>query len=132
MTTLQITHRFLSVNDLLSSRFPAEWFGNFGMKHIMEDKIKRYEVYNPTFYIVNADSTHNYGIDFNIYVSYNADGINFLKQICTTSSITSAPLRRVTIDSNTITFGTQGYSKSTNEAREGLRHASICGWIFAN
>lgn len=130
MNSLTITQTFTTSNDLIKSGLLEKWFDNFGMKHIMMDKINRMDKYNPTYYIVKAEAKHNYGLDFNIYTKYTADGINFLKQMCTTSSLTSDALRRAIITDNIISFGNEGYAKDNN-ARPALRNVSkMNGWIF--
>ena len=129
MRDLIIKETFVNTDQLIKSGLAEKWFDNFGMKHILADKLKRMPEYGACFYIVEADPEHNYGLDFNIYAHYKADGINFLKQLCITSAITSALLHRAMIGGGFIHFSAEAYSKE-NKDRPGLRKASEAGWVF--
>lgn len=129
MQNLIITHTFVSSTDLKASGLLEKWFANFGMTHIMEEKVQRMDAYKPTYYITEANPEHNYGLDFNIHVSYKADGINFFRQMCITSALTNGAIRRVMIENGQVSFGSQGYSKE-QENRKALRAYSEAGWIF--
>lgn len=128
MKNLTITQTFTTSDELIKSGLLEKWFSNFGMTHIMMEKLMH--KYNPTYYIVKAEPEHNYGLDFNIYTKYTADGINFLKKMNITSSLTNNALCRVIISENEISFGSEGYAKDS-KARPALRNISKNkGWIF--
>ncbi len=128
MRNLKIKQTIISTAELIKSGLAEKWFDNFGMKHILSDKLARMESYGAVYYIVEAEAEHNYGLDFNIFIFYTVDGIKFLKQLCTTSSITNFALRRVMFDNGEIIFSKEGYSK---EDRMALKRASDAGWVFS-
>lgn len=130
MRELKIKQTFVNTDQLIKSGLAEKWFDNFGMKHILGDKLKRMTEYGASYYVVEAEAEHNYGLDFNIFMCYKADGIKFFKQLCTTSAITSFPLHRVMIGDGVINFSIEAYSKESKD-RPALRNASEAGWIFS-
>lgn len=127
---MKILNTFISGEQLVASGYIGRYADNFGYNHLIKSELARWEKYKPTFYVVEADARINYGLDFQIWISYNADGINFFAQMSLGSScLSSSALRRVVIDGGKVEFGSQGYSKDQKN-RAALRDASVRGWIF--
>lgn len=129
MKKLEIIQKILGTQELTESGLVTKWASNFDYQHLVKEEIARWEKYNPTFYIVKAEAEHNYGLDFNIYVSYKADGINFFNQFQFIHSLTSYGVKRVLIFDKEIHFSKETYDKG-KENRQALREHSALGWIF--
>ena len=100
--TNQIIETF-KMAELMESGYVQKYAANFGYEHLVKREMQRWSKYEPTFYIVNADATINYGLDFKIMVSYNADDCNFFAEFSLGSSCLSAGnLRMVIIDATSI------------------------------
>ena len=100
-----VVESFTNIEDFKNSGYIQKYAKNFGYEHLIADKLRRYEESTSceylNFYITKADPVHNYGLDFKIWSLYTIhandgnDGILFFQQVGFSSSITSAPLRRV-------------------------------------
>ena len=100
-----VVANFTNLEDFKKSGYVQKLAKNFGYEHLIADKFRRYEESTSceylNFYITKADPVHNYGLDFKIWSLYRIhsndgnDGILFFNQVRFSSSITSAPLRRV-------------------------------------
>jgi hypothetical protein len=133
--TKNIIDTLVSSAALVDSGFVHKYADNFGYNHLIKSALKRWDQYDPTYYVLAADPKLNYGLDFTIWILYKADGINFFKQMSLgSSSITNGGLRRVMfpfINNKTIVvFGSDYYEKGAGN-RKALRDASNSGWIFA-
>ena len=129
-----IINTLVSSEALLESGYIQKYAANFGYNHLVDSELKRWDKYNPIYYILEADPQINYGLDFTIWISYKADGINFFKEMSLGISIISnSGLRRVqfpTKEGKTIVeFGDQYYSKDKSN-RKSLRVHSDIGWVF--
>lgn len=132
MENLTIISTLIGTEELLKSGYALKQADNFGRNHSYMSSVQSMDKYKPTYYITKADPKYNYGLDFEIYASYTADGINFLmrQNFGGGCSITNGGLRRVMFQNNEILFGNEYYDKSSKH-RSGLRKMSECGWIFA-
>lgn len=129
-----IIDTLVSQEALLESGYIQKYAANFGHDHLVDSELKFWDRYNPTYYILEADPQINYGLDFTIWISYKADGINFFKKMSLKiSTISNSGLRRVqfpTKEGKTIVeFGDQYYSKDKSN-RKVLRVYSDIGWVF--
>lgn len=149
MSNLTITDR-LAFDQYIDSKYPATLAKNFGYEHLVDREHRRWAMYNPEVYIVEANPKHNYGLDFKVFLRYKADGINFFKEISYGSSMLSnqglrevsclafGALRELDFQSlvtrlsetgvfskeevTTITVGDQGYCKSDKKNRAYFRN----------
>lgn len=129
MQTLSIITR-LTFNEFSTSEFLASNAENFGREHLVKSELSRWEKYNAVFYVVKADAANNYGLDFNIWISYTADGINFFKKFnLGMACLSSDGVRIVRFYGNEIGFSKESYRKD-GEHRKGLRLMSDKGYIF--
>ncbi len=95
METLTVTKK-LNLTEYTNSEYPNRIAENFGYEHLLKAEHSRWEKYNPDVFIVEADPKINYGLDFKVYLKYNADGINFFKQISYgTKSLSNHGFRQV-------------------------------------
>lgn len=141
METLLIKTKYQGAIALLESGYALKQASNFGYEHSLQDELKRWEKYSPIYYIIEADAKFNYGLDFEIYIRYWADGLQFIRPITFRggSTLSSTPFRRAYIDEGVyfgvkqeryLSAGQVGYKKD-REYRSILRQ--LCtnqSWIL--
>jgi hypothetical protein len=92
--------QFKTIESFMSTDWLMRQADNFGQTHLVKNEMDRwskYPVHN--IFVVEMDPVHNYGLDFQCWIHYTADGMNFMREISTGgSSITSAPLVRVMLN----------------------------------
>ena len=92
--------QFKSIDDFMSTHWMHTQADNFDQSHLVEREMNhwsKYPVHN--IFVVDANPEFNYGLEFECYIHYTADGINFLKKLSTGgSSLSSAPLVRVMLN----------------------------------
>jgi hypothetical protein len=116
--------------ELMESGYVQKYASNFGYEHLVKREMERWNKYEPTFYVVKADASINYGLDFKIMVSYKADGCNFFMQFSLGSSCLSAGnLRMVVFEGSTINYLEYMFPKDAS-FRKQLRSLSNMGFIF--
>ena len=116
--------------ELMESGYVAREASNFGHEHLVKREMAGWEKYNPTFYVVKADASINYGLDFKIMISYNANGCNFFSKLNFGSSCLSAGnLRMVVFEGSTINYLEYMFPKDAS-FRKQLRSLSNMGFIF--
>ena len=122
----------LNADELKESGFIQKYADNFGYNHLVERELERWAKYNPTYYILEADSKLNFGLDFQIWIWYKADGIQFFAQMSLGScSISNQGLRRVKmLPGGVVEFGEDYYAKGQAN-RQAFRDLSEAGWLFA-
>ena len=127
----KIVNTFVNTNELIESSYPEKQATNFGRNHNLKSSLESWKKYNPIWYIVERDPKYNYGLDFEIFAFYKADGINFVKEVGfgAGGTLTSAGLRRVWFEDGEIKFSEERYDKGLKYRPE-LRHLSELGYVF--
>lgn len=129
---LKVIATLLGTQAMIDSGYDVKQAKNFGREHNLKADLKRWDSYNPTYYIAEANPELNYGLDFTIWAKYVADGITFLKQIDFGGGgcIDSGGLQRAFIGENEITFGTEFYDKGQKNRQALRKHSVAFGWVF--
>ena len=130
--TLEIVETYVTLEQFTDSEYPKKQTSNFDRCHNLKKDLARWDKYDPAWYIVKANPELNYGLDFRIFASYKADGINFLVEVSLGggSSLTNHGLRRVMFNDGKIYFSEEAYDKSQPN-RKALRERSDIGWVFS-
>lgn len=128
-TQFNIIDTLVDSKALLESGYIQKYAEKFDYSHLVDKELERWDKYNPTYYILEADPQTNYGLDFKIWIRYKGDGINFFKEMSLgTISIDNNGLRRVQFKT-VVEFGDEYYSKDEPN-RKALREHSDIGWVF--
>jgi hypothetical protein len=96
----KIVAQFKTIDELVSAGYVAKYASNFGYEHLVDRSLKNWaNVQIHDVFVTSANPVFNYGLDFNIWIHYTVDGINFMKQLnIGSASLTSAPLQRVMLN----------------------------------
>ncbi len=98
-----ILFQFKNMTELIESGYLTKYAANFGYQHLVDREIaswSKHQVHN--IFVTAADPKYNYGLDFQLWINYTNNEMNFMmKMSIGSSSISSSPLQRVNFNVKT-------------------------------